>query len=81
MNEKEFVTWMKGFVTACNNYQPTPAQWDELVDTLKTVESNQIKTNVFDSEKKNVFDIATIKIPKNYWNTNDNKQQKQLLND
>lgn len=41
MNEKEFFIWLDGFVTACNNYQPTPAQWDTLVDTLKKVKENK----------------------------------------
>lgn len=37
MNEKEFVFWLDGFVTACNKHMPTPAQWDTLVDVLSNV--------------------------------------------
>ena len=37
MNTKEFVHWMRGFVTACPKYHPTPEQWDLLVETLQKV--------------------------------------------
>jgi hypothetical protein len=84
MNEKEFVIWLKGFVTACNSYLPTPAQWDELVDTLNKVDTNSIKKGIFDKESKGVFDIGTIDVPKNYWQTERVLHQtpkKELLND
>jgi len=38
MTSKEFVIWLRGFVAASHNYNITPKQWDELKDTLKTVE-------------------------------------------
>lgn len=53
MNEKEFFIWLDGFVTACNNYQPTPAQWDTLVDTLKKVKENK---------NRNTFTVPTLPI-------------------
>ncbi len=82
MNEKEFVIWLKGFVTACNSYLPTPKQWDELVDTLNKVDTNSIKKGIFDKESKSVFDIGTINVPKNYWQTeNSANSKKELLND
>ena len=84
MNEKEFVIWLKGFVTACNSYLPTPKQWDELVDTLNKVDTNSIKKGIFDKESKGVFDIGTIDVPKNYWQTERVLHQtpkKELLND
>lgn len=81
MTSKEYIIWLRGFVTACNSYLPTPAQWDELVETLNNVDITSKKSSIFDSEKKNVFDLATVKLPKDYWTTNDNKQEKQLLND
>lgn len=81
MNEKQFVTWMQGFVAACSIYQPTPVQWDELVDTLKKVKISSTKNSIFDSEKKTVFDLGHVKVPKNHWKTNEDQQQKQLLND
>jgi len=37
MTSKEFVVWMQGFVTACNDYSPTPKQWDTLKDKLGEV--------------------------------------------
>lgn len=38
MNSKEFVHWMRGFVTACPKFHPTPEQWDLLVETLHKVQ-------------------------------------------
>jgi hypothetical protein len=42
MTEKQFVMWLKGFTEACHHLAPTPAQWDKIIETLKTVkeESN-----------------------------------------
>jgi hypothetical protein len=37
MTSKEFVVWMQGFVTACNEYSPTPKQWDIMKDELAEV--------------------------------------------
>lgn len=37
MTSKEFVVWMQGFVEACNDYSPTPKQWDTLKDKLGNV--------------------------------------------
>lgn len=37
MTNKEFVTWMRGFVAASNSYAITPKQWDEITDTLAQV--------------------------------------------
>ena len=37
MTSKEFVVWMQGFVEACNDYSPTPKQWDTLKDKLGEV--------------------------------------------
>lgn len=37
MTSKEFVVWMQGFVEACNDYSPTPKQWDALKDKLGNV--------------------------------------------
>jgi hypothetical protein len=41
MNSKEFVIWLKGFVAASNNYNITPAQFDELKDKLSKVEEEK----------------------------------------
>jgi hypothetical protein len=40
MTSKEFVVWMQGFVTACNEYSPTPKQWDTLKDKLAEVKDD-----------------------------------------
>ena len=42
MTSKEFVVWMQGFVEACNDYSPTPKQWDTLKDKLAKVDDNKI---------------------------------------
>jgi hypothetical protein len=40
MTSKEFVIWLKGFVTASNNYNLTPAAWDQLKKKLETVDDS-----------------------------------------
>ena len=42
MTSKEFVIWLKGFATAANSYNITPAQWDEVKEQL-----NKVNDNVF----------------------------------
>lgn len=42
MTSKEYVIWLKGFVEACNEYAPTPKQWDTMKDELKKVNDNGI---------------------------------------
>ena len=37
MTSKEYVIWLHGFVEACNEYAPTPKQWDTLKDKLNEV--------------------------------------------
>ena len=37
MTSKEYVIWLQGFVEACNDYSPTPKQWDTLKDKLAEV--------------------------------------------
>lgn len=41
MTSKEFVIWMKGFITACNDYAPTPKQWDTMKEELEKVSDEQ----------------------------------------
>jgi hypothetical protein len=38
MTPTDFVHWMRGFVTACPKFHPTPEQWDLLVEQLSKVE-------------------------------------------
>lgn len=38
MTSAEFVIWFKGFTEACNDYHPTPKQWDRLKEVLNEVE-------------------------------------------
>jgi len=37
MTSREFVIWLKGFIAGSNNFNLTPAGWDELKETLKKV--------------------------------------------
>lgn len=37
MTSKEFTIWLKGFITACNEYSPTPKQWDIIKEELEKV--------------------------------------------
>ena len=37
MTSKEFIIWLKGFITACNDYAPTPKQWDIIKEELEKV--------------------------------------------
>ena len=41
MTSNEFIIWMKGFVTACNDYAPTPKQWDTIKEELGKVSDNK----------------------------------------
>jgi hypothetical protein len=61
MNEQQFVLWMRGFVTACHSFQPTPAQWDELVETLNNVNIS--------SNKSDTFELGKATVPESYWKT------------
>lgn len=79
MTSREYILWLRGFVTACNSYLPTPAQWDELIETLNKVDIDSTRRSIFD-EEKSLF-LGKINVPIDYWNTNNNKQEKQLLND
>lgn len=38
MTSKEFVIWLKGFSVACNDFHPTPAQWDTIKEELNKVD-------------------------------------------
>ena len=41
MTSKEFIIWLKGFITACNDYAPTPKQWDIIKEELEKVSDEQ----------------------------------------
>ena len=40
MTSIEFTLWLKGFITACNEYSPTPKQWDIIKEELNKVSDN-----------------------------------------
>jgi len=41
MTSSEFVIWLKGFVEACNEFAPTPKQWDSIKEELEKVSDNK----------------------------------------
>jgi hypothetical protein len=43
MTPKEFTIWMKGFITACPKFHPTPEQWDLLKEQLARVDVEEKK--------------------------------------
>lgn len=53
MTSKEFVIWLKGFISASNHYNLTPKAWDELKRQLDTVhDSSGSFTLDYDDEEK-----------------------------
>jgi hypothetical protein len=44
MTSKEFIIWLKGFVTATSTYNITPKQWDDLKDKLGEVDDDSLPT-------------------------------------
>lgn len=40
MTSNEFVIWLKGFVAGSNNFNLTPAGWDEVKEQLDKVNDN-----------------------------------------
>lgn len=67
MTSNEFVIWMKGIVVASNNYNISPAAWDEIKENLKTVNDgiplSSTKHQVFNTytELHNTNTSSTIK--------------------
>jgi hypothetical protein len=41
MTPNEFVTWLKGFSQAANNFTLTPKQWDDVREQLDKVKTNE----------------------------------------
>ena len=41
MTPNEFVMWLKGFSEACHHLNPTPQQWEKVMETLKTVKEQE----------------------------------------
>jgi hypothetical protein len=77
MTSNEFVIWFKGFVEACNDYAPTPKQWDSIKEELEKVSINErasLATGVLNVSGRT--DVTSI--PKG---TNITYTTKQQLND
>jgi hypothetical protein len=45
MTEHEFIVWLKGFVEACNDFAPTPKQWDKIKEELEKLHKPNSITN------------------------------------
>ena len=37
MRPEQFVIWLRGFSEACNDFHPTPKQWDRIKEVLEEV--------------------------------------------
>jgi hypothetical protein len=42
MTSREFIIWLKGFVTGSNNYNLTPQGWEALKSNLEKINDNKI---------------------------------------
>ncbi len=40
MTPEQFVTWLKGFAQAANNFTLTPKQWDDIKEKLDQVNTS-----------------------------------------
>lgn len=58
MTSRDFAVWMKGFITACNEYQPTPKQWEKIKEVLQNVE--ELKNISYPVDILNLPDNTTI---------------------
>ena len=38
MTSSKFVIWLKGFTEACNDFTPTPKQWDRIKEVLNEIQ-------------------------------------------
>ena len=54
MEEKEFISWLRGFTQGVHHYNLTPKQWDYLKETLLSVGKESYKPYIIDQ---------------NYWTT------------
>lgn len=50
MNSLEFIIWLRGFTEACNEYHPTPKQWDRIKEVLDEVEDYEDNPGIIDAE-------------------------------
>ena len=37
MTQTEFIVWFRGFSEACHHLNPTPQQWEKILEKLNTV--------------------------------------------
>ena len=71
MTSKEYIIWLKGFITACNDYAPTPKQWDTIKEELIKVNDNFIASGT----------TAVNYPPGATWTYTNGENLKQQLND
>ena len=46
MTSKEFIIWLKGFITGSNNYNLTPSGWEALKSNLEKVNDYKVSPYV-----------------------------------
>jgi hypothetical protein len=61
MTSTDFIYWMRGFVTACPHFHPTPEQWQILTDTLSKVKTKEHSEYTWPAsiEADNSADVST----------------------
>lgn len=40
MTPQQYIIWFRGFSEACHHLNPTPSQWEHILNTLKTVKED-----------------------------------------
>lgn len=58
MTHKEFIVWLRGFVAACNQYAPTPAQWSEIRQQLSKINDATSSLNWNGNENSTITGIT-----------------------
>ncbi len=55
MTSDQFVIWLKGFIEACNDFAPTPKQWDRIKEVLDEVDDNSVTSPTYLEPKSNPY--------------------------
>lgn len=56
MTSEEFVTWLKGFAKAANEYNVTPKQWQDVKDKLDMV----VPIDDCEFETEEIYQVAEV---------------------
>jgi hypothetical protein len=59
MTSNEFIVWLTGFTEACNDFHPTPKQWDRIKEVLNEIQDYNDNPGI-DDEIDNCYYIKEI---------------------